>query len=1214
MLIKYLRNIAIVVGVVLLLIFLLFKTQAIDYAAQDRFNADLRRLKELDATINQDILKSRYSLLTHYDPFVSEIAEVKGLQNDLRNLVAANDLGGKEEITRLLESYSEVISQKEELIERFKSQNAILKNSLRYFPVLSGELKQKALLNSADKYLAEQFDDLLLDVLVYNLNSGDDIAVRISANINALLKKRETRAATWDQYNLGTVVSHAKTILKNKAEVDLLAKELIGLPTSERAEKLYELQNELYNQTLKAADIYRLFLYMFSVALLGCIGFTLIKLRKSSRALNAANEGLEQRVKERTFELSESNVQLAKSEADNRALLHAIPDSMARISRDGTILDFRPAKDEGEARAGQYINRNVSDLFPSEVASQVMRFIGKSLDGLGVQTFEYCISDGVDSRHYESRIAVSGEGESLALTRDITERKMTGQALLESEERFRVFMNNSPAVAFMKDGEGRFVYINKPFEQRLDVPEEEVLGKSDFELWPEEIAAALREADSKVFSTNRAMELIETVPAPDGTQQHWLTCKFPLKDMQQRLFLGGIAIDITDRIRAEEELGKAKAAAEAATVAKSEFLANMSHEIRTPMNAVIGMTGLLSDTALDDEQRDFVETIRSSSDALLTIINDILDFSKIESGKLELEQQPLDLRDCIEEAMDLVAARAGEKGLDLAYSIADDAPHTIVGDITRLRQILLNLLSNAVKFTDTGEILVSVTTQQSSKTSDSSSGLKQHELHFAVKDSGVGIPQGRMDRLFKSFSQVDSSTTRQYGGTGLGLAISKRLSEMMGGKMRAESEVGKGSTFHFTISAESVPSQPRVYLRSAQPQLTGRRVLVVDDNDTHLQIIGKHLQSWGMTPRNCSSGPEALRCLDTGERYDLALIDMQMPEMNGLELATQIRNRNYSSSMPLVMLSGFGVSDELKKSLKTDFAVFLSKPIKASRLYDALIGVMGNRQHQGERTFMEPQIDRDLGQRLPLRILLAEDNLVNQKVALRMLKQLGYHAEVAANGLEVIETLRRQSYDVILMDLQMPEMDGLEATGEVRRLWASERPRIIAMTANAMTGDRERCLAAGMDDYISKPVRIEALQAALERCGNQAHQQAGEADQPQPALIDFAMLATLRELSDDGDPDFFWNLMEEFFEDAVIRLDELSEAVASNDSARLRRVAHTLKGTSANLGACRMAELCHEMEKRIESGALEAAIGLVNELKIALQSTRHALEPERLVR
>lgn len=768
---------------------------------------------------------------------------------------------------------------------------------------------------------------------------------------------------------------------------------------------------------------------------------------------------------------------------------------------------------------------------------------------------------------------------------------------LRLQERAIAASSNGIVITDARQPDNPVIYVNPAFERITSYSAAEALGRNCRFLQGGKNHQPGLETLRQAVAQGQDCT-VEVINYRKDGQQYWNQLSIsPIYDPQGQLsHFVGIQTDISDRKNAEaqlyqnlQDLDQARCAAEAANQAKSEFLAMMSHEIRTPMNAVIGMTGLLLDTPLTDQQRDFIETTRNAGDTLLSIINDILDFSKIESGKLDLETQPFNLRTCLEEALDLLAAKASEKDLELAYLLPPQVPQHLMGDVSRLRQVLVNLVNNAIKFTPHGEVIVSVQVEPQI--------VSEHiTLQVAVKDTGIGIPADRLHRLFQPFSQVDASTTRQFGGTGLGLAISKRLCELMGGTLWVESHEGQGSTFYFTLRASLDPQPPQPAASPPTHSLQGRRLLVVDDNATNRQILQLQLQGWGIGVVTVDSGLAALAALET-QRFDLAILDMQMPGMDGLALAETLRQRFNERSLPLVMLTSLGWQHSIAH--RGLFAAYLTKPVKQGQLMEALATALAE-QPETVRVSPRPRPvprDADLGGRRPQRILLAEDNVVNQKVALQILQRLGYRADVAANGYEVLAALEQQPYDLVLMDVQMPEMDGLVAAQHIVQRWPTRRPRLVAVTANAMQGDRDLCLQAGMDDYISKPIRLEELIRVL------------EASDTAPLAFDLAALRAFATTVGGNDPGFMADLIDSYLTSADQLVAAMVTALGEHDWPTLQRAAHTLKSSSDAVSADHLAALCRELETTLRQAPspivtdqVEAIHAALAEVKIALQS------------
>ena len=889
------------------------------------------------------------------------------------------------------------------------------------------------------------------------------------------------------------------------------------------------------------------------------------------------------------------------SEQSYRQLVESASDIIYRTDREGRFTYVNPLglKLTGY-RSEEVLGKQYMELVPPEFRRDLVTFYRKQRDEQATNTyyeFPMMTRDGT-LLWLGQNVQISYDGDRFvgfqALARDVTDRRHAEDRLKESEDRLFRFLETLPVGVYILKADGSPFYANKASKNLLGQgiaadasPDELTRIYKAFvpgtdQVFPPENLPIIRALHGE---ENTSAEV--DIRHPDKTIPIHVTGA-PIFDAGGNLaFAVAAFMDVTRLKEAEQEMRRAKELAESATKAKSEFLAVMSHEIRTPMNGVIGMTDLLSHTHLTPEQREYVDTIRVSGETLLAVINDILDFSKIESGKIDLEQRPFELKAPVEEAFDIVAPKALEKGLDLLYLFEQDVPPFVVGDIVRLRQILVNLVNNAVKFTEQGEVFVSVRRSQEKD--------GNVLIEFSVKDTGIGIPADKINRLFKAFSQVDSSTTRKFGGTGLGLAIATKLVGLMGGTIRVDSEQGKGSTFTFTImttASSEMLGTPTQYLSGNIPELLNKRVLIVDDNRTNTQILTVQCERWGMIPRPTNSPEQAIQWIRNNDPFDLGIIDFNMPVMSGGELASAIRDMRASDALPLILLSSS--SHNVEKDGKPLFKATALKPVKHHELFNLVVSTLQQHPHIAGSTPSTALEQGVLAEELPLRILIAEDNPVNQKLMARILQQLGYEADLVANGREALDAVERQKYDILLLDVHMPRMDGFEAARHIVNRWKShERPRLIAVTADALAGDREKSIEAGMDDYLSKPVRFEQVRSALKRWGSLAPNGHRPDSSTGPA-VDPSINQRLTELARETDDSFVTEVIKSYIDHSFGLIDQLKQAIAKSEANDIEYCAHSLRGSTLNVGANQLAKECQQVEEQASTSPASDLAPLVD--------------------
>jgi PAS domain S-box-containing protein len=924
------------------------------------------------------------------------------------------------------------------------------------------------------------------------------------------------------------------------------------------------------------------------------------EIERRDAELQDVKDTLENRVVERTLEVEGQIAERRRAEValqDRTAFLNTLvasnPIAIVVVDSLGRISLTNPAFDElfgfpFEETSGQTLDALIA---PPEERKKIRAEFSTIAPGTTVHKTARRRHKSGDLLDVEVHVVpLDGQGERrefLILYQGIAERVRSERAIRESEELFRTLSSAAPVGIFLSDELGAWRYVNERWQEMTGMAGAEALGfgwkrsihAEDVERVVIEYLAAAGTGSlfvcnyrhiSTVGRTIQVEAIARAIPSSDGSRRGYI----------------GVVQDVNERFEAAERLQVAKEAAEAASVAKSEFLANMSHEIRTPMNGILGMTELALDTELTMEQRDYLGMVKASAESLLTIINDILDFSKIEAGRMGLEIVDFSVVDCIEGALQPLAARAQEKGLELSWSLAPDVPEWVSGDPVRLRQILVNLAGNAIKFTKLGRVAVHV--EREDERAD------EPILRFSVSDTGIGIPPEKHHKIFEAFSQADASTTREFGGTGLGLSICAQLVKLMKGEIRLDSDSGKGSTFFFTVTFELAASPQPSGFAGAPAQLAGTRVLVVDDNELNLHLLTRLLPAWGLLPVAVNSGVAAIAAFERSVRerqpFALVLMDRKMPEMDGYETALKIRELRGGEDIAVLILSSSSSLEDAEEEKKIRVAQNLRRPLRRTVLYQAILRALHIRE---ERQNEDAPAAKPAANK-PMRLLLVEDNRVNQRLAMRLLEKMGHKVSLANNGREAVRMAEGKNFDLIFMDIQMPVMGGVQATSLIRAS-ANSKVRnipIVAMTAHAMAGDEQKYLEAGMNGYISKPIRNEVLRAELERFVTGGEQVGGGARSvaatEHQAEESFVMSELLERV--DNDRELMRDLLEIFKEEFPLRLEELREAVNCTDLKRVASASHALKGMMANLAANRAATLAGELEQianGTQSGHLE---------------------------
>lgn len=1151
------------------------QTNQINIALHLRTIQNFEQLRQQDARLNQYVLQSRYGQLKNYDPIISSQQEINFLLNILALEMPSYFGEGHTEIQQVFKKYRQLFIRKAELVENFKSHNAVLRNSIQYFPVAS-KLQLDALDPQSERALL--LHELRENVLLFDHNANGDLKNHIQRTLTLLGGPSED-----GDRELDSLIKHVVIIMSHKNEVDVLTSEITQSKTAEQADKLMQIYSHLFTEREHVTARYKFALVILSVLMLAYLVIIFSRLQATRNSLISSLRELE-------FQKYALDQHSIVSIADRTGKILYTNDKFSEVSQYG--------RDELVGQDHRILN---SGYHSKEFFKTMWSTIGR-----GQVWHEEVKNRRKDGSYYwvDSTVVpfMDDDGKPLryvSIRTDITASKAINEQMLAQRAFYESVTETLGEGLYVQDAQGICIYMNSEAEKLLGWTRGELIGlplhdsihkqtstgvaipAHDCPIMNQVVANGEARLDDQVFvrkdgSVFPVIVASRAVYAADGTIDRTVSA----------------FQDISARKAADAALLHAKESAEKANKIKGDFLANMSHEIRTPMNGIIGMTDLVLDTELNEEQREYISIVKSSADALLNIINDILDFSKIESGKMDIEVIYFSLEQMLRDTMKTLAVRAHQKNLELLLHVAPDVPDRIIGDPGRLRQVILNLVGNAIKFTEKGEIELAVSKVEGAHVGNA-------KLKFSVRDTGIGIPEDKFHTIFESFSQADTSTTRKYGGTGLGLTISTKIINLMGGQLELSSIEGQGSTFFFTIDVPVITSDAQSHYQQTG-SVRGMPVLVADDNLTNQKILREMLQSWGMRPTIVTSGQEALdemqRAKLVGETYSLAILDVQMPEMTGFELVEKMRQQPESAVAAVMMLTSAGQRGDAARCRELGVTAYLMKPISQSDLLDAMMTALGeplqNWQHDPQSLVTQYTLREA---RHKLNLLLAEDNAVNQTLAIRLLEKLGHTVTVASNGVEAIEYWKNGGFDLILMDVDMPLMGGFEATRQIRKLEESgpNRIPIVAMTAHAMQGARQECLSQGMDGYVSKPIDTEMLWRELDGLvfTGLAKNISEQVDNALPLITAVAMRDEITRLSIvdfqqtrqtmDNSRELFDEIVRLFKQDTPPHLELIKAALKANDANQMRHSAHAIKGMVGVFAA----ERCMKAAEFIELNA-----------------------------